>query len=236
MKENRIRIIALGVSEACAIVTLGLMIHSAKTSRILLAAATVILLLLPELVQRLFHCRLSQGMYLFCIGYAVASMAGQCWNCYYRIPWWDKLLHISGGVLFAVIGVYLFERLVPEKRGTVVAALFGLLFSMAVAVFWEFVEFGMDLFLGTDMQNDTVITDFCSYLLGSEPGTTRTIQGITSVLINGEPLPVEGYLDVGLTDTMLDLLLESAGAAMTSLLLWLDRGEHPAVKPILGTQ
>lgn len=231
LKQDRIRIIALAISELCALVTLVWMLRSGSNSRRLLAAATVLLLLLPDGMERLLRCRISQPVYFFCLAYALASMAGQCWDIYYTVLWWDKMLHISGGVLFAMVGVYLFEWLVPERRGTVIAAVFGLLFSVAVAVVWEFVEFGMDIFLGTDMQNDTVITDFCSYLLGSTPGTTGTIRGITSVLIDGVPLPVEGYLDVGLIDTMLDMILESAGAVLTSILLVLDRGKHPPIIP-----
>lgn len=227
--ETRIRAAVVAGSEVCALGTLIGMIATGQTSRLLLAGLTVVLILLPYGIERLFACRINLAVYLFCVAYALASMFGQCWNFYYRIQWWDKLLHVSGGVLFAIVGVYWFQWMVPQKRGSLVAVLFGLLFSMAVALVWEFAEFFMDRYLGIDMQNDTVITGFCSYLLGDKLGQTATIQNITSVLVNGVPLPVDGYIDVGLTDTMLDLLLESGGAAITCLLIYLDRDRHPLI-------
>ena len=39
-----------------------------------------------------------------------------------------------------------------------------------------------------------------------------------------------GYIDIGLTDSMLDMLLESLGALVTCLLLLLDKGRHPPIR------
>ncbi len=36
-------------------------------------------------------------------------------------------------------------------------ALVAFCFSMTIGVLWEFFEFGMDFFFGTDMQRDTVV-------------------------------------------------------------------------------
>ena len=58
-----------------------------------------------------------------------------------------------------------------------------------------------------DMQNDTVIFGFSSYLLNDTVGERGTVSEITSVVVNGQELGVCGYIDIGLRDTMLDLIM-----------------------------
>ena len=210
--------------EALAVATLIAMVATGQYDRIPLAALTTGLVWLPELVQRLCRCRFTTPLYLFCVLYAIGPMLGQCHNFYYTISWWDKLLHISGGVLFAIVGVCFFRHMEPESRHPWMAAVFGLMFSMAVAVLWEFVEFAADAFLGMDMQDDVLIHGICSYLLGDAVGSTGSIGSITSVVVNGIQMP--GYIDIGLIDTMLDLLLECIGAAITCLLM---DGRRPVI-------
>ena len=159
-------------------------------------------------------------------------MFGHCWKFYYTISWWDKMLHAFGGVAFALVGAFLFERMAQGKQKPAAVALFGLIFSIAVAAVWEFMEFGADRFLGMDMQDDTVITQLTSYLLGPQTGVTGTIRGIEAVTVNGICLPVNGYIDVGLFDTMYDMMLESLGALVTAAVLWLDKSRHPLIQSL----
>ena len=44
------------------------------------------------------------------------------------------------------------------------------------------------------------------------------ISGIEEVMINGQPLGVGGYLDIGLIDTMMDLLVNFVGAIIFAIL------------------
>ena len=111
-----------------------------------------------------------------------------------------------------------------------VTVIFALCFSMALAVVWEFIEFGADQFLGMDMQDDMVITSLCSHLLDEGLGRTGRIDDIHTVIVNGAQLPVNGYIDIGLHDTMLDMLLESLGALITCVLVFLDKGKHPLIR------
>ena len=130
--------------------------------------------------------------------------------------------------MFAILGAYFFDVLAKNKGLPVVRTIFALCFSMAIAVLWEFCEFGADTFLGMDMQDDTVIHSLTSYLLGESLGDTGSIENIQSVVVNGVALP--GYIDIGLTDSMLDMLLETLGAIVTCLALWLDKGKHPLIQ------
>ena len=228
--KNRVTLPVTVACEALAVATLIAMVATGQYDRIPLAALTTGLVWLPELVQRLCRCRFTTPLYLFCVLYAIGPMLGQCHNFYYTISWWDKLLHISGGVLFAIVGVCFFRHMEPESRHPWMAAVFGLMFSMAVAVLWEFVEFAADAFLGMDMQDDVLIHGICSYLLGEQTGVTGRIDGIQSVIVNGTALPVAGYIDIGLFDSMLDMLLESLGDILTAAIVWLDKGRHSLIR------
>lgn len=232
MSKNRldmkIKTTGLVLGELLAIGTIVFLVVSKQYRRLPLAFGTLGLVLLPAIMEKLFRCRLCLSVYIFALLYAVGPMMGQCWNFYYTISWWDKLLHISGGVMFAIVGAYFFELLTKRKDHFIGAAIFALCFSMAIAALWEFIEFGADRFLGMDMQDDLLVTHLTSYLLGEGIGVTGSIENIQSVVVNGAQLP--GYIDIGLTDSMLDMMLESLGALVACLLILFDKGKHPVIQ------
>ncbi|MBQ9858062.1 MAG: hypothetical protein IJO77_03585, partial [Oscillospiraceae bacterium] len=203
-----------------------------EADRIALAFGTVVLAALPFLLEKLFHCRISLPLYIFALAYAIGPMLGHCWKLYYTLPGWDKLLHTTGGVMFVILGAYLFELLMRGQNHQTAKVIFSLCFSMAVAVLWEFCEFGADTFLGMDMQYDTVVHGLNSYLLGDRVGVIGSISDIESITVNSVLLPTDGYIDIGLIDTMLDMLLETIGAVIACIIMWLDKGKHPFIKKV----
>jgi len=229
--EIFLRAAAVAAGELLALGTVITLLFRGFSDKLLLACGTVVLVLVPELLERLLRCRIHTAVYIFAVLYAIGPMLGHAWKLYYTVSWWDKLLHICGGVMFVILGIYLFERLTRGQVGHTAAVVFALCFSMAVSVVWEFAEYGADRFLGMDMQSDTVVTDLRSYALGNEPGVTGHVEGIHSVTVNGTPLPVDGYIDIGIHDTMLDMFLESLGALITCLILFFDKGRHPLIRP-----
>jgi len=229
MKQNKINVRCLVIA-LCELLTVANVIRfsmAGQWNRLLLAMLTLALILIPEGIERLFHCHINQGMYLISVLYAIGPMLGHCNNLYYIIPFWDKLLHILGGVMFAFLGVFLFEILGGDKKKWALCCVFALCFSIAVSVLWEFYEFGSDRLFGTDTQDDTIIHSVTSHLLNAELGEVGSIENIQDVTVNGKPMQLDGYLDIGLIDTMMDLLLESLGAAITTLILWVDKNRHP---------
>lgn len=226
--EKRIKLGGIILCEAFTVFTILSLLVSGETDRLALAFGTIAFVLLPLLLEEGFHCRIALPVYIFALAYSLGPMLGHCWKLYYTVPVWDKLLHISGGVMFTILGAFLFDRMTKDHQLPAVRILFALCFSMAIAVLWEFCEFGADTFLGMDMQDDTLVHSLTSYLLSDTVGMTGSIEAIRSVTVNGIALP--GYIDIGLIDTMLDMLLETAGALITCVVLWLDKQKHPLIQ------
>lgn len=231
-KQGKIwRIVLWAGLETFAVVSLICMAVNGNVTKMLMCIFTILLLMLPFVASKLFHFEMNPVFFVFCELYALGPMLGHVYNLYYYTTWWDDVLHTAGGVVFAIFGVYL-AKLVNKngEPSLLMKAIFALCFSMAVSVAWEFIEYGCDSLFGTDMQNDTVVSFIHSYLLGGEMAQTGNIDGITEVLVNGQPLGVNGYLDIGLHDTMHDMLVETLGAIVFMIIYVIDKEKHPLIR------
>ena len=106
-------------------------------------------------------------------------------------------------------------------------ALVAFCFSMTIGVLWEFFEYGMDTVFLKDMQKDTVLTTISTVNL--EPNGKNvpvTLKNITNTVIesideNGNKIQTlieGGYLDIGIHDTMKDLIVNFIGAITFSII------------------
>ena len=93
---------------------------------------------------------------------------------------------------------------------------------MTIGVVWEFFEYGMDNVFKLDMQKDEIVDDI--YTVKLDPNNSNTVISVndiarTQLLDKDNKLLVEvdGYLDIGLRDTMKDLLVNFIGATVYSL-------------------
>lgn len=196
----------------------------------------IFFLSIPDSFQRLFRFRIQTALYFFILLYAICPLLGFSYKFYYMFGWWDDLLHCFGGVVFAMFGAYL-PKVINKKAPTSLAlcALFGLVFSIAVSGVWEFIEFGMDSFFGTDMQKDVLLLQMRpSYLLGEMLGLPIDQMGdfgaITDVTVNGTQL--SGYIDVGLIDSMCDMIIESLGAVVYTAIYIIGKGKFFVFVPL----
>lgn len=211
-----------------AIYSLIISIMEKDGSNILLCVVTLFLVSAPILFGRLLKFKLNTPTFIFIVLYALGPVLGCVHHLYYLTDWWDDLLHFTGGVVFAMFGIF-FAGLINKKHGNslMMSVVFAVCFSMAIAGLWEFYEFGSDMLFGTDMQMDTVVNEFTSYHLGTETGGMGTLTDIQDIVINGNSLGVGGYLDLGLIDSMKDMLLETFGAVLYGGFVLADRGKHP---------
>ncbi len=202
-----------------------------ETKNILYILSTVMLLFGPVIVGNWMKFSINPAMFTFVMFYAITPLLGSMYKFYYLTSWWDDLLHFSGGVVFAILGIFVAKFLNRKnKNSLIMCAVFGFCFSLTLAALWEFFEYGMDTFFGRDMQVDTIITHINSYLLGNEAGVQGSIDNIQSVVVNGQVL--EGYIDIGLIDTMNDMMLECLGALIYCVIFLIDRDRHPILTTI----
>ena len=90
---------------------------------------------------------------------------------------------------------------------------------MTIGAVWEIFEFSMDNLFHKDMQKDTVIQQITSVALDpTNRNIPITISNIQDVVVNGESLGLGGYLDIGLYDTMGDLIVNLIGAVVFSVI------------------
>lgn len=191
--------------------------------------ATVPFVSMPLLLCVVFKWRLSNVFYGVFSFYAMGPLLGAVYGLYYVTAWWDDLLHVLAGVLFAVCGAYLARYLNRgNETSLALSVLFGVCFSLAIAVLWELFEYSSDLFLGSDMQADTVISSIVTKV-GRTDGGVTVFEGIGEVMLDGKPLGVGGYLDIGLIDTIQDMAVETAGAVLYMIYALIDRERHPMV-------
>ena len=182
------------------------------------------LFLLPLFVQKNFGIELPGTLEIIILVFIFASeILGELGCFFINVPNWDSILHTTTGFLCAAFGFAFIDILnrndkIKFQLSPIYVALVAFCFSMTIGVLWEFFEFGMDWFFHTDMQRDTVINAIYSASL--DPTRTNkvvAVKEIHDVVINGENLGLGGYLDIGLIDTMKDLLVNFVGAVVFSV-------------------
>ena len=152
-----------------------------------------------------------------------AEILGEVNNYYTKIPGWDTILHTLNGFLFAAVGfsmIYLLNRGSKNFNLTpLYMTMVAFCFSMTIGVIWEFFECSMDIFFNKDMQKDFLVQTFSTVSL-NDAGDLEHINDITSTVVNtasGESVTIDGgYLDIGIRDTMKDLLVNLIGAVVFS--------------------
>lgn len=191
----------------------------------LLCVFTLILFLLPAFVQKTFNVELPSTLEIIVLIFIFAAeILGELAEYYVKFSIWDTMLHTTTGFLAAAIGLSLIDLLNRSDRFQIklspfFVALVSFCFSMTVGVLWEFFEFAMDVFFRTDMQKDSILHVISSVALHPDGKNTPVILGgITDVAVNGESLGLGGYLDIGLYDTMKDLVVNFIGAVVFSVI------------------
>ena len=156
-----------------------------------------------------------------------AEILGEVNHYYVKIPGWDTILHTMNGFLCAAIGfslVYLLNRGSKNvKLSPFYLTLVAFCFSMTIGVIWEFFEFTMDQLFLLDMQKDFIVTQIGSVTLDPQQAqNVIRIKDIVQTVIttaSGETTTITGgYLDIGIIDSMKDLLVNLVGAVVFSII------------------
>ena len=78
------------------------------------------------------------------------------------------------------------------------------------------------------MQADTII-NVINTKINRTDGIADVFNNITQTLVNGQSLGIEGYLDIGLIDTMHDMIIETVGALVFLIYVLFDKDRHPMI-------
>jgi len=216
------------VLRALVLLTLILQLHNRNYENVFVCLLTLVLFILPSVIEKRLHVDLPDTLEIIILVFIFAAdILGEIQEYYVLVPHWDTVLHTINGFLFAAVGFSIVNIFNEDKRVAMTLSPFymavaAFCFSMTIGVLWEFFEWGADCLLGLDMQKDTILQSISSVTLHPEgKNDPHVLQGIREVLVVLEdgsqvPLGLGGYLDIGLQDTMKDLLVNLIGALVFS--------------------
>ena len=224
IKENRSTFVIFVILRILVIIVGVRQFFVGNYENVFLCAATLVLFMVPAFIEKLFKVHLPSILEIVVLVFIFAAeILGEIGDYYVKFAFWDTMLHVTTGFLAAAVGLSLIDILNRSTRiglslSPLFVALVSFCFSMTIGVLWEFFEFGADVLFLTDMQKDTVVTNISSVLLNPEPiNKSIIIKDITETVVNGQSLGINGYLDIGLYDTMKDLFVNFVGAVTFSL-------------------
>lgn len=152
----------------------------------------LIVINLPAIASRQFRFELPMVLYaLYIIFLYCAIFLGEVRSFYYVIPHWDSILHAFSSLMlgffgFMVIAILNRDEHIMVHLSPLFAAVFAFCFALSIGSVWEIYEYTFDGILGLNMQKF---------------------------------ITAEGQVLVGhsaLRDTMKDLMIDAAGAAISS--------------------
>lgn len=184
------------------------------------------------ILEYALNVRAPIGYALFTMLFVLFCFLGACYNFYTYIPFLDDVLHAAWGIVFGIIGMVLIKALVgtPKTIKSVIAyVIFGIGFAMILSIIWEIYEYvGDKIIPDMDMQEDTIVTYIHSFMMHDPYDHLHTwkVDDIVKTIIidaNGNEFVVEGgYLDVGIVDTMEDLIWCFCTIVVFSVILAVD--------------
>ena len=197
----------------------------------LLCVLTLLLMSIPSFVERRIKIDVPDTLEIIILLFIFSTeIMGEIREYYVNVTGWDTMLHTISGFICAAIGFALIDILNRSRRfslqmSPVFVALVAFCFSMTIGVIWEFFEFGMDVLFQTDMQKDTIVQTISSVSLHPDGRNIPVIiSDITKTVIYGvqgglpSEVTVNGYLDIGILDTMKDLFVNFIGALLFSVI------------------
>lgn len=190
-----------------------------------LCGLTLILLILPFFISHNFKIEIPNFFEIVIMLFIFSSeILGEINSFYIKIPIWDTLLHTLNGFLCAGVGFSLVNLLNENSEKISLSpfyvAIVAFCFSMTIGILWEFIEFGADNIILSDMQKDKIVSTISTVTL-DETNSNKSIvvNGIDKTVLydkEGKELAVieGGFLDIGLNDTMKDLFVNFIGAVV----------------------
>lgn len=187
------------------------------TKRGVLSLVCMCLMSLVNLIEKPLHveipspCKITVMLVIFS-----SQILGEINNFYGIYKWFDTVLHLVFGFLFASFG---FSKLKINKLSNSLIIVLTVCISISLGVMWEFFEYGMDSIFKTDMQKDVYVQNINSVKLDpNKNNDVVKLEEIDYVLVYGKNnillQRLDPYLDIGLHDTMKDLFVNFISASI----------------------
>lgn len=221
---------------ALVIIVMIRQIFMKEWNNVFLCILTLILFLVPSVIEKKVNVELPDTLHIIILLFIFAAeILGEINEYYLTIKYWDTILHTINGFLCAAIGFSLIDILNQKEfvyvtLSPIFVALVAFSFSMTIGIFWEFFEYEADNILKTDMQKDHIVSTISTINLDpngkNKPVVVKNITGTTIHTVdkdgNEKDIEIEeGYLDIGIHDTMEDLMVNFVGAFTFSIIGWL---------------
>lgn len=227
-ETNKKSIVVYLVLRILVIVSMVFQIIEGSILNVAMCILALILFTLPTIVSEKFKIGIPSLLEIIVYMFIYASaILGEIHNFYGIIPFWDTLLHTLNGFICAGIGFSLVDLLNQSNAkfnlSPLYIAIVAFCFSMTIGILWEFYEFAADNVARLDMQKDRIVTNIYSVALNENnenvPVRIRDIERTEVYSKDGTVTVIEnGYLDIGLIDTMKDLFVNFIGAVVFSII------------------
>lgn len=168
--------------------------------------------------------------YLLILAYEFNSL-------YHDIPFWDTGMHAFTGfiavIFILMVFIYLKKKNKFKKLYPFLISFLGFCFSLTIGVLFEINEYTFDKLLDRDMQKDMIIDNIKTVKFKDEENKKIEIDNIKKTVVYYEKDEVirefiieNGYLDIGINDTMKDLYVNLIGSLLGSLYVFLFLKEN----------
>ncbi len=179
----------------------------------------LVVLNIPLFISKKFRCYIpnfiSISLYVFAFAHFVL---GEIFRAYDKLGPYDKILHTTGGIIFAILSFSVVWLLNNSEDGKVrlspfFIVLFTFCFTMAVEYVWELIEFGMDRLFGLNMQRwqDSILQN------------AQIVQD--GEIVDGTPHSIP--YGNGLKDTMTDMIVNILGCLVVCVSAYVGMKRKP---------
>ena len=245
IKKDKIAFTVFALLRALTVVILVLSLLSKNYENAFVCILSLILFLIPPFLEKKLSVSLPTALEVIIMLFIFsAEILGEMNSYYTKYPFWDTMLHTVNGFIcaaigFAMVDIFNQNEKIKFRLSPAFLAVVAFCFSMTIGVIWEFFEFFCDIYLKTDMQKDFIINSLSSVALNPDGlNVPVKIENITGCAVNGQNLNINGYLDIGLYDTMKDLLVNFVGAVIFSIIGFFyvkNRGKSKFAKNFIPT-
>ncbi|MGC9309392.1 MAG: hypothetical protein ACP5D2_01720 [Candidatus Nanoarchaeia archaeon] len=150
-----------------------LSIYEKQWVSFLIAIVGLFSVFLPTLLEKRFKIDIAEGLEIIVLIFLYSYFyLGEYLDFFYRIWWWDILLHGIGLFLVGLFSFYIVYALnrkksIAVKLSAFFVALFAFCFALSIGVLWEIFEFLMDSLFNLNMQKSGLVDTMSDLIIGS---------------------------------------------------------------------